>query len=83
MSFAEKLKTSQSELLYLVRGKDKGRVAWYYLLVDKMKQPIFTTTMKTKPSIMHLDEYGQIIDSGWGENPPADVVERITAQFGG
>jgi len=83
MSFAEKLKNSQGELLYIVRGKDKGRAAWYYVLIDKMKLPLFKAKMKTKPDIIHLDDYGTILECGWGENPPDAVTDRVKGQYGG
>lgn len=76
-TFAEKIKTSQIELLYLVRGKDKGRAAWYFLQVDKMKLPIFLNKLKLLQSAFPLHDYGEIIECGWGENPPEDVVKRI------
>ena len=81
MSFAEMLKTSRKELLYIVRGTDKGKPAWYCLLVDKMKHPLFAAYMKTKPDIIHLDEYGKVLYSGWGDNPPQDIIDELRATY--
>jgi len=75
------LKTSRSELLYIVRGKDKGKAAWYCLLVDKRKQPLFIAHMKTKPDIVHLDDYGKVLYSGWGQNPPLDITDQLAASY--
>ena len=80
MSFAEMLKTSRGELLYIVRGKDQGKAAWYCLLVDKMKLPLFLGTMKTSPDVIHLDDFGKVLYSGWGEDPPQDLIDDIRAQ---
>lgn len=79
MSFLEKIKSSRSELLYLVRGKDKGRECWHYILVDKQKLPMFKVKVKT--DFIDLDEYGQVLHSGWGKNPPDELAEQVKAEY--
>ena len=31
----------QAEQIYLVKGVDAGRNAWYYVLVERIKAPLF------------------------------------------
>ncbi len=35
------IKRMQAELIYLVKGIDAGRNAWYYVLVDRLKTQLF------------------------------------------
>ena len=79
MSFLEKIKTSKGHLVYLVRGKDKGLPCWHYVLIDQFKLPIFKEDLK-KPTI-DVADYGEVLESGWGENPPEDVVDRIKKKY--
>ena len=81
MSFAEMIKTTRKEQLYIVRGRDKDKAAWYCVQVDKMKLPAFQADMKSKPDIIHLDSYGKVLYSGWGDNPPQDILDAIRNEF--
>ncbi|GFR03854.1 uncharacterized protein TNCT_490682, partial [Trichonephila clavata] len=60
---------------YKVRGKDRGQKAWHYVLIDKDKEEMFLEQSKKKSKIGLLDvaDYGKILYSGWGENPPQSV----------
>ncbi|MGN7661684.1 MAG: hypothetical protein ACTJLK_03620 [Anaplasma sp.] len=79
--FAQATKKSRLDCLFLVRGKDKGRPAWHYVLVDKGKREMFLA--KSKSGSMDVALYGSILYSGWGENPPEDIVKKIEEEFGG
>ena len=83
MSFLDKVKSGRGSNLYLSRGRDQGRDAWFYVMVDPLKVTLFLKAYE-KPGVMiDLEKYGKIIESGWGENPPEDVVKRITDEYGG
>ncbi|WP_395877360.1 hypothetical protein [Ehrlichia muris] len=79
-NFAESTKKSRLDCLFLVRGKDNGRSAWHYVLVDKHKREMFLA--KSRSGSIDVALYGQILYSGWGENPPEDIVKRIEDEFG-
>ena len=65
--------------VYLVRGKDRGKEAWHYVLVDEDKLEGF----KTQVAIGNIDvaEYGKVLHSGWGKDPPKDLVRRIDLKY--
>ena len=65
--------------VYLVRGKDKDKPAWHYVLVDKEKEDDFKTKVAT--GTIDVADYGKIICSGWGENPPADKKKWVNDRF--
>ncbi|KJV63794.1 hypothetical protein APHMUC_0072 [Anaplasma phagocytophilum str. ApMUC09] len=37
---------------------------------------------KSKSGSMDVALYGEILYSGWGENPPEDMVQKIKDEFG-
>ncbi len=80
-SFAEATKRSRADCVFLVRGKDRGKPAWHYVLVDKDKKEMFLA--KSKTGSIDVALYGQILYSGWGEDPPQDIMDKISNEFGG
>ena len=79
-NFAESTRKSRLDCLFLVRGKDNGRAAWHYVLVDKSKREMFLA--KSRSGSIDVALYGQILYSGWGENPPESIVKKIEEEFG-
>ncbi|MGL9732291.1 MAG: hypothetical protein ACR5KX_06065 [Wolbachia sp.] len=79
-SFADATRRSRSDLIYLVRGKDRRRSAWHYVLVDKDKREIFLA--KSRTGSIDVADYGEILYSGWGEDPPQEIVDKINEEFG-
>lgn len=80
MSFADKLMKRRGEYVYLVRGKDRGKPAWHYVLIEKMKLPIFLEMVKGES--IDVAKYGKVLYSGWGEDPPEDIVKKVEEEFG-
>ncbi|HEY1190621.1 MAG TPA: hypothetical protein VGE74_23520 [Gemmata sp.] len=79
-SFADRLVKS-GRLVYLVRGRDKDRPAWYYILLDRRKVTLFLGRLKADGGPLQLLDYGTVLASGWGENPPDDVKKRINSEY--
>ncbi|CAK8162348.1 hypothetical protein CAXC1_120030 [Candidatus Xenohaliotis californiensis] len=79
-SFKDRLKSSKSDLVYLVRGKDGEKSAWHYVLVDRPKLQIFLR--KTQGGSLDVADYGKVLYSGWGQDPPQDIVDKINKEFG-
>jgi hypothetical protein len=83
MSFYTSLvENSRSSLVYLVRLKEEPSEldAWYYLQVkSKTLESIFLKKIKTG---INLTDYGTILYSGWGDEPPEDIKQKIKEQFG-
>ncbi|OEY86771.1 hypothetical protein BIY23_01915 [Wolbachia pipientis] len=80
-SFADQTRRSRSDLVFLVRGKDRDKAAWHYVLVDKDKKEMFLA--KSRTGSMDVADYGEILYSGWGEFPSRDIKNKINAEFGG
>jgi hypothetical protein len=73
-------KKMQADLIYLVKGLDAGRKAWYYVLVERPKVQIFLKALND--DIIHLDQYGQILYSAYGEEPPVEVTDKLKDEYG-
>ena len=55
--------------VYLVRGKNGGRPCWQYVLV-KEKVEEFKAQIAT--GSIDVTNFGEILYSGWGEDPPKE-----------
>ena len=73
------LTVNLASLVYLVRGKDRGKAAWHYVLVDEEKLNVFKEKMKS--GNIDVADYGRIVQSGWGTDPPEDVSKQIKSFF--
>lgn len=80
-SFVECISRSRNNAIYLVIAPDDTeRKAWYFIQVDKMKLPLFEKAMQAPGA--ELGRYGDVLASGYGDAPPAFVVEHMKVQYG-
>jgi hypothetical protein len=70
----------QAELIYLVKGIDAGRNAWYYVLVDRLKVQLFLKALNDE--IIHLENYGKILHSAYGDEPPEEITVSLKEEYG-
>lgn len=73
-------KRALAQYIYLVKGVDAGRNAWYYVLVEKLKVQLFLKALND--DIIHLEKYGKILYSGYGDEPPSSVTKLIKEEYG-
>jgi hypothetical protein len=66
--------------IYLSRGHFNGKATWHYLLVDKVRLPILLK--ESKIGEVDLASYGNILFSGFGDNPPEAVTNCIKKKYG-
>jgi hypothetical protein len=72
---------NNSDLCYQVMGKDTtGRVAWYFILVDKDKKEEFLE--HRQGDSYDLADYGKIVASGYGEEVPDHVKDMLRNKYG-
>jgi Ran GTPase-activating protein (RanGAP) involved in mRNA processing and transport len=60
---------------YLVKGVDAGSAAWYYTAVNELKLHGFLTALND--DIIHLENWGNIAMSAYGDEPSASATERL------
>jgi len=73
-------KKALGQFIYLVKGVDAGRNAWYYVLVERLKVQLFLKALNDE--IIHLEKYGKILYSAYGDEPPASVTQSIKDEYG-
>ncbi len=59
--------------VYLVRGKDKGCQSWHYVLLVDDEETIQAFKAKVKSGSVDVADYGQVLKSGWVEDPPEET----------
>lgn len=69
-----------ADLIYLVKGIDAGRNAWYYVLVERLKLQLFLKALND--DIIHLENYGKILHSAYGDEPPVEVTNKLKEEYG-
>lgn len=73
-------KKAMSDLIYLVKGVDAGRNAWYYVLVERVKLQLFLKALND--DIIHLENYGKILFSAYGDEPPQNITDSLKEEYG-
>ena len=68
--------------LHTVRVEDKGKPAWRIVLLldDPETMRIFkenTLGKNFQPQTTNLEDYGKVIKSGWGKDPPEEVEDWL------
>lgn len=69
-----------AQFIYLVKGMDNKRKAWYYVLVERLKVSLFLKALKADR--INLEEYGKILYSAYGEEPPAEITKKLKKEYG-
>ncbi len=73
-------KVGKADLIYLVKGVDDSRNAWYYVLVERLKLSLFLKALND--DIIHLENYGEILYSAYGDEPTQDITDKLKAEYG-
>ena len=68
ITFATKISNSKSDYVYLVNGTHESIEYWCMIQVDKLKLELFKRRIGGQ---MHVQDYGKILDWGYGCQPPA------------
>jgi hypothetical protein len=79
-SSADPLNSSKADLIYLVKGVDDNRNAWYYVLVERLKLSLFLKALND--DIIHLENYGKILYSAYGDEPPQGITDKLKKEYG-
>jgi len=64
--------------IYPVRGKDRGRPAWHYVLLSSGDEDhVQGFKEQCRTGIIDVADWGYIIVSGWGEDPPNNIRDKV------
>ena len=60
--------------IFLFHGKNSGKSVWRYVIVRSHLVKKYLVALKDRS--INLTEYGYILHSGWGENPPENITKK-------
>jgi len=66
--------------IFLTKGQNDGSHTWHYVKIDALKEPLFKKAIKS--GTLDVADYGEVIFSGWGKEPPENIVEIIQKKYG-
>lgn len=79
MSFVAKLAKSGSVPIHYITCKDKiGRDCFYFVMSSYEKMKMLTGIQE---GVFNVNDYGKVIESGFGKKPSQNVRERLKAKF--
>ena len=65
--------------IFLVKGIDEGKNAWYYVLVDPNLNEKFMKELND--DMIDLEQIGIVLYSAFGENPPDDITKNLKIEY--
>ena len=61
-----------------VQGKDRGRQAWHLVLLSSKSEEYKEQFVeKVKSGTIDVANWGYVIESGWGEDPPQSIMDKV------
>lgn len=78
---------SINERVHFVKGKDKGRRAWYYILLTDDEDVIrqfherVNNSSRRKLGLADIARFGKVLKSGRGREPPNEVRDWIEKEY--
>ena len=75
-------KKMESSRIYLVRGNNKGKAAWHYVLLNDDDALIADFVEKTQGAragteTINIEKYGRVLKSGFGQEPPNETKDWL------
>lgn len=80
-SFLDQEIARKGHLIHKLKAKDTtGRWAYYFVLVERPKEPFFLKAIEGK-GIIDLQDYGKVIASCYGEEPTKEIKEFLKEKY--
>ena len=71
----------KSDRIFLIRGKNDGRLVWHYVLVESRQKHKELKNQRVHSNIV-VSNYGKIVKSGWGVDPSQEIKDEIEEKYG-
>ena len=82
VKFIEKLKLENNRSIYLIRGlKEEGKDIYMYIEMNKTQVDCLGRDNK-KGLQKPIEEYGEVIEKGYGKKPNSQVRKRLKNEYG-
>ncbi len=69
------------KLPYIVRGKDRGRPAWHWVVLKDDEETIREFHKNAGSGTFNAADYGEIVESGLGKDPPQEVTDDFNKYY--
>ena len=66
---------------HTVRGKDRGYKCWHIVLVFDDDGVILSFLKAARSGNIDVKDYGEILKSGWGKDPPEEAREAARQKY--
>ena len=78
-SFTLKILQERGGEIRFIRALEDGTPCWFYLKITPEKQSEYEAKLKSRA--MDIRDFGTILESDWGDYPPADVVKFMRDEY--
>ena len=78
-SFMLKIVQERGGGIRFIRALEKNIPCWFYLRVVDDKVSAYREKLKTGK--MDIRDYGEILESDWGDYPPQDVIAFMKKEY--
>lgn len=80
--FVKKMETTKHPDIFLVSGgtDHTEQAAWYFVRVEEPRQRAFLKAVKS--GALDLQAYGEVLESGYGDNPPPAILSWMRTTYG-
>jgi hypothetical protein len=82
-SFSQRISSIRKcQNIYLVRGgkDDTKQDTWFFIRVENLKINLFLKEIKN--GVIDLQEFGEILESGYGQEPPEYIFTKMHEKYG-
>ena len=78
-TFVERIKKSDGSAIHLIKTYDETNEACWFLL--KANERSLVRLERTSfDDIIDLNEYGEVVASGWGHNPDMEFLAKLNGE---
>ncbi len=82
-SFVDKVIASKGHQIQKIKAQDEtGRWAYYFLLLDPLRESNLRHALSTKTGNINLQDYGRVIASCYGDEPSDEVKQLLQTKYG-
>lgn len=78
--FAQKVLQERGGGIRFIQAEENGMPCWFYLRVDSNKIGAYKEALPSGE--FNIVDFGEILESDWGNYPPKSVIDFIRSEYG-
>ncbi|GEM_PF-1989303 len=80
ITFVQRLINKTGGEIRFLTARENGAECWFYLQLSPEQFADYEKNLRV--GSMNIRDYGEILESGWGEYPPEDMVIYMQQTYG-